>query len=123
MREVLKTKVEGTFIEAADLFMKNTGRQEGTIVVFGPDAAGTDLELGLMPPDLIAWLWLQLGQNLKGRSVKTCKECGKYFLAGGGKGGRARQRRKTRRYCNEDCKATFNNRRTKKRKKLEKKET
>lgn len=117
MRRVLEAKSEGRLIDAVMDFMHCSNRHGGIMVVFGPDAAGTDLELGLMPPNLISWLWLQVGQHMKRKKVKTCKECGKFFMAGGGKGARARQSRKTQIYCSDGCRMTFNNRRLKERKK------
>jgi hypothetical protein len=122
VREVIEYKRDGRFIEAAETFSKGNGRQGGVRVIFGPNATGTDLELGFNPSDLISWIWLQVGQNITGREVKTCKECGKFFMAGGGKGGRARQSRKTQVYCSDDCRMTFNNRRLTERKKSERKE-
>lgn len=122
MHDVWVAAEEGRMADLPGLFAKGALKYQNIKVLFGPNEDRTGLRLVLNPQNLLSWLWLQLGQTLEGREVRACKECGKFYLAGGGRGGRAKQIRTTRLYCSDRCRMTHNNRHLAERKKLEKRE-
>ena len=116
MHRFFKLRSEERWTDAQAVLLKSMGRQKAVNILPGPDAEDDGIGLFLWPRNLITWLWIQVGLNVKHRSVRTCRECGKFFLSGGGKANREKQSRKTQVYCGRKCRNTFNNRLLMKRK-------
>ena len=116
MRKFFELRSEERWQDAQTVLTDGMGRQEAVHVLPGPDSKDDGIGLFLLPRNLITWLWIQVGLNVKHRSVKTCRECGTFFLSGGGRANREKQSRKTQMYCGRKCRNTFNNRLSMKRK-------
>jgi hypothetical protein len=68
------------------------------------DPATRSLRLQLSVVDLLAGMWLQLGQTLSsGATIRRCAQCGMLFEAGPGTG-----RRLDAKFCSDDHRITFN---------------
>jgi hypothetical protein len=72
---------------------------------FGRTISG-DLELGIIPRDLYAAIYLQcVSSRATGAELRSCKACGKDFQIGGDSGQRSH-----RRFCSDGCRFKFSHR-------------
>ena len=110
MRDVLLASSEGRFADAMDMYGVGYNRQSGATAGFVSNVTKSDMEFRCVALDFASWLWLQIGHNLRGRQVASCRECGDLFFKGGGKRSRRAQSRRTKKFCTVGCKTAYNNR-------------
>ena len=118
IRDVLLAANEGRFADAMDMYAVGYSRQSGARAGFVSNVTKSDMEFRCVALDFASWLWLQIGHNLRGRQVATCRECGGLFFKGGGKRSRRAQSRRTKQFCTVGCKTAYNNRISTQRKKF-----